>query len=219
MKIVAASDTHTKHTGLCVPECDILIHAGDATFQGTVNELLNFSRWMGFQKAKYKIFIPGNHEMGLEKNWDFGCELLRNECKDLIILNDSGVTIDCVKIWGSPITPWFHDWAWNRRAQHIGRHWDMIPKDTNILVTHGPPYEILDELMNIDGTPKGEFVGCWQLRDKIKEIKPDIHIFGHIHSHGGKQVHKDGTSYYNASICDEMYMPTNPLTEIDYEIR
>lgn len=169
-------------------------------------------------------------------------------CKDagIILLQDSSVELQFlpgkvfidenipdlpkVKIHGSPVTPWFygHNWGWNRarndaeaelyKVPLIKSHWDIIPPDTNILLTHGPAYGILDELHSVDGTPKGQFVGCVDLLARIKEIKPDIHICGHIHAHGGSQVHQDGTSFYNASICDEMYAPSNPITKIEYEI-
>jgi Icc-related predicted phosphoesterase len=216
MHIVAISDTHNKHEKIVIPECDLLIHAGDASFNGTDSELTKFAEWLHKQPAKYKIFVPGNHEEGLEKDWEKGTRLLIEGCPDLIILNDSGITLDGVKIWGSPITPWFHDWAWNRRRYEINVHWDQIPTGTNILITHGPPQCILDRLHSIDGTPKGAWAGCPYLRQKIREVKPDLHIFGHIHYHGGNREHQEGTSFYNVAICDEMYAPTNPVTEIEY---
>jgi len=98
----------------------------------------------------------------------------------------------------------------------------MIPEDTDILVTHGPPYEILDEVFAVDGSSYRDhgmmprYVGCVDLAARIKEVKPDLHIFGHIHS-GHGQKHVNGVSHYNASICDEMYAPSNPITIIEYE--
>lgn len=53
--------------------------------------------------------------------------------------------------------------------------WNMIPENTNILVTHGPPYGILDLNMQKQHT------GCKDLLNQVLKIKPKLHIFGHIH--------------------------------------
>jgi Icc-related predicted phosphoesterase len=148
-------------------------------------------------------------------------------CEDngVILLNHEAIDIEGVKIFGSPWTPFFYDWAFNagrtiteaafHRKPFIGDLWATIPLDTNILVTHGPVYGILDELLYPNGDPKGQFVGDVELEKKIKEIKPDIHICGHVHC-GYGQKHIDGTSYYNASICNEMYYPENHPHIIEY---
>lgn len=237
LKLVAISDTHNYHNKIKAFKDvndlgeekeplsgDILIHSGDATGRGEIWEVENFLKWLGKQNFKHKIFVPGNH--------DWACELQPTLVKEfadkygVILLNDSGIEIEGVKFWGSPVQPWFYSWAFNRRRTleeasrynqpWIKNHWDMIPEDTDILITHGPPYEILDELLYVDGTPKGEFVGCQELLAAIKRIKPDIHIFGHIHCGYGEK-HVDGTSFYNASICDEMYSASNAPHIIEYE--
>lgn len=246
--IHAISDTHNRHNKIKgLTGGDLIIHAGDWSSQGHHWENERFLNW--YQKLSYpaKVLIAGNHERGVEENE----AIFKQMCKErgIIYLNDTSVELQFVpgivyidqdipdlmkfKIHGSPVTPWFFDWAWNRSIRDddlvqdlrtgktkselpIKPHWDMIPEDTDILVTHGPPLHILDELLYVDGTPKGQFVGCPHLAEKIKEIKPDLHIFGHIHCQHG-QKHKDGVSYYNASICDEMYGPTNPITVIEYE--
>src|ERR1035438_7317729 len=105
MKLVAISDTHNRHNKLVMPEGDVLIHAGDATGQGRLSEVTNFLEWMGKQNYKHKILIAGNHDWLFEVNPVVAEDL----CKDngIIYLNDSGVEIDGVKFWGSPITPHF----------------------------------------------------------------------------------------------------------------
>ena len=91
------------------------------------------------------------------------------------------------------------------------------PNDTKILITHGPPYGILDQSSFADGTLRKEHLGCEDLMNRIKELKElDLHFFGHIHTPGGEQKHVDGVSFYNASICDEQYYPGNPITIVDY---
>ncbi len=225
-RISALSDSHMRHHTFTVPECDLLIHAGDFSFQGEAHAIEAFGLWLNEQNAKHIVVIPGNHELWWEDNWEAGCEILRKACPAVHILNDSGIEIEGIKIWGSPITPFFNDWAWNRarserlapwQCGYIKPHWDLIPDDTNILITHGPPQGILDRLQFVDATPKNEWAGCDLLLERVKQIKPDMHFFGHIHAHGGQQHHEDGTSFYNVALCDEMYSPTNGITQVVYE--
>lgn len=195
-RIIALSDTHNLHGQVEIPECDILIHAGDATNRGSAEELLSFLNWFGLQKAKYKVFIPGNHDWGFEKNEMF----YRLKCEDrgISLLNDELVDLDGLKIYGSPIQPYFCNWAFNRwPGAEIQKHWDKI-QPCDILVTHGPPLGFLDENM------LGQQCGCDQLLSKILEIKPKAHIFGHIHDNNGLKSFND-IKFYNVAICDEMY--------------
>ena len=204
---------------------DVIIHAGDALARGTLNEFSDFIKWFSELDFIHRIYVPGNHDFICEQMEPF----VKETCKTLGVtyLRDSGVIIDDgVKIWGSPQTPYFNNWAFNCARNEAERqmynkpliknYWDMIPNDIDILVTHGPPYDILDELCYVNGDPKGEFVGCVDLLNAIKRIKPSIHLFGHIHCQGGKELHRDGTSFYNVSICDEMYSPTLPVRIIEY---
>lgn len=216
MKIVAISDVHTRWKDLVIPNCDVLISAGDFSFRGEPWVVKNFHEWLNKQPATHIISIMGNHELGVEKDFGMSKQLALQACPRVHFIEEGEVIIDGVKFYGSAITPFFCDWAYNRlRGPDITRHWDMIPRDTNVLVSHGPPYGILDIVPYSNGVPK-ERAGCHDLLAAVKEIKPDLHIFGHIHhSHG--QHHEDGTSFYNVSICDEMYCPTNPVTVIDYE--
>lgn len=223
MKIVAISDTHNRHDKLIIPECDLLIHAGDWTGGGYETEVRNFAKWLNKQnQANHIVVIPGNHELDFEQNLPDSKQWFYEECPRAKLLIDEGCEIDGIKIWGSPVQPWFHDWAWNRAKDlyeshikgipEIKPHWDIIPDDTNILITHGPPYNILDKTIF-----KNEPLGCYKLLERIKQLKDlDLHFFGHIHSPGGQQVHLDGISYYNAAICDERYYPSNPITIVDY---
>lgn len=232
-RIVAISDTHNRHDQIkdfrdddthTPLGGDIIIHAGDALVRGDLVEFQKFIDWFCELDFIHRIYVAGNHDFIAENN----TALVRQMCSErgVIYLQDEEIIIDGIKIYGSPNTPFFYDYAFNcarneaERALYnkplIKRYWDNIPEDTNILVTHGPPYGILDELHYVNGDPKGQFVGCVDLLDAVKRIKPDIHIFGHIHYHGGRQVCKDGTSFYNVSVCDETYYPSNPVTVIDY---
>lgn len=192
MQIICISDTHLHHPDMSLYEGDMIIHCGDATNRGYLPELISFINWYSsLNQFKYKILIPGNHDFIFENDW----RLANNLCKDvgIICLNDSGIEIKGIKIWGSPITPWFNSWAFNRlRGEQIQKHWDLIPNDVNILITHGPPSDVGElslvfekERKLINGKwaegIKSEDVGCKDLRKKVDEIKPKYHLFGHIH--------------------------------------
>lgn len=207
MKVIFISDTHGRHKQLPKMNGDMIIHAGDITSRGTKNEVLDFLNWFRELDFEHKIFIAGNHDYFLEELIDFELEQLIP--KNIVYLNDSGITINELKIWGSPIQPWFHDWAFNKkRGAEIKEHWDLIPNDTNILITHGPPYQILDK------TIRGENVGCEELLEKILIVKPNIHVFGHIHEDYGIKE-SNHVKYINASSLDVKYNLVNPPIEVN----
>lgn len=201
MKIVAISDTHTQHNSLDLPPADMIIHAGDISYKGTEKEVYEFYEWFAKLPYRYKVFIAGNHDFYFEKFSNH--EIEEQLPKGIIYLNDSGVVIEGLKIWGSPIQPWFYSWAFNRvRGEQIRKHWELIPQDTNILITHGPAYGVLDK--TIHGLP----VGCEDLMVKIREIRPEYFICGHIHEgYGLKKIHD--TTFINASVLDVRYKMVN----------
>ena len=192
-----------------LPKGDLIIHAGDVSSRGLKSEVLDFLDWFGALNFPYKIFIAGNHDFYFEKEKKE--EIEKVIPSNVIYLNDSGITIEGIKIWGSPIQPWFYDWAFNRqRGEEIAKHWALIPEDTNILVTHGPAFGLLDK------TFREEVVGCKDLLEKIKKVQPQFHIAGHIHEAYG-QVEKDGTNFINASVLDLNYRLVNKPVEFDID--
>lgn len=199
LNIDCISDTHNQHKKIILPGGDILIHAGDMSGRGQSGEILPFLDWYADQDYSHLILVPGNHDWGFEKEW----ARYAQECKDrnIILLNDSGYEAEGIKIWGSPIQPWFWDWAFNRHQNQIGRHWDMIPEDTEILITHGPPHMILDDA-NARGA--SNHVGCQKLYNKIINTKTKLHVFGHIHE-GSGHLYFGGRTYVNASSLDGRY--------------
>lgn len=202
MRIVAISDTHNRHDELILPDGDVLIHSGDATIQGTSPEIHEFAMWWNKQKYKYKVFVPGNHDWGFQIRRQLSSTLIAN-------LVDEGREIEGLKVWGAPWQPNYYDWAFNlARGKDIAAHWDLIPEDTDILVTHGPPHGILDE------NSSGLCSGCYDLRSKVAQIKPKLHIFGHIHE-GYGEIRLDGTHFVNASACDRTYRIKNDPVVID----
>lgn len=218
MKIVAISDVHTKWKNLIIPECDVLISTGDYSYHGEKHIVEGFHEWLNKQPAKHVISVQGNHETWVEKNFEEAKAAAIKACPRVHFVQEELIEIEGIKIWCSAWTPWFHAWAWNaRRGEEIKKHWDLIPTDIDILATHGPPYGILDAVYFTDGVTIKERVGCQDLMKRIGELtKMKVHIFGHIHgSHGSKSF--DNKMYFNASICDEIYYPSNPITLIDFE--
>ena len=184
-----------------LPEGDVLIHAGDISYRGEKLEILDFIEWFVKQDFKYKLFIAGNHDFFFEKAGTK--ELDRLIPGEIIYLNDSGTFINGIHIWGSPVTPKFFNWAFNRtRGEAIRKHWDLIPADTHLLITHGPPYGVLDQVAT------DHHVGCKDLLQAVKKVKPQVHVFGHIHeSYGTAKAF--GTRFINAGLCNEDYEIVN----------
>lgn len=199
--IDAISDTHNKHKFLKLPGGDVLIHSGDATMGGTVKEVIAFLDWFADQDYTNLIFVPGNHDWLFEDN----ASLCKSECanRGIILLNDSGVEIQCTKIWGSPVQPKFGNWAFNRNTTNIADHWSLIPKDTEILITHGPASELLDFIPY-----QNKSVGCPQLRHTIDNSEIKLHICGHIHEGRGYK-YLNGKTFVNASCLDGRYSLIN----------
>ncbi len=208
MRIVLLSDTHGQHGAIEVPEGDMLLHAGDFSSKGGLNEVKDFLAWYAAQPHPHKVFIAGNHDFLAEKDPETFAQLIP---PSLIYLNDSGATVAGIRIWGSPIQPWFYDWAFNRRrGPEIAQHWDLIPEDTEILITHGPPMGILDR------TVRGDFVGCSNLTDRLQSVQPRLHVFGHIHEAYGRET-IGPTTYINASNLDVKYRPIHPVQVFDWD--
>lgn len=210
MKIVCISDTHGKWNKLTIPECDLLISAGDYSFRGETHIVRDFHKWMSKQPARYFISVQGNHELAVEKNFHFYQQLVEQIDPRIYFIDEGSIEIEGVKIHCSAITPEFCNWAWNRqRGAQIKRHWDAIPDDTQVLVTHGPRAMILDRLVDYN------HVGCEDLGNRIDELKHlKLHVFGHIHCASG-EMSFNGVKYINAAICDEQYKPTNPVREFE----
>jgi Icc-related predicted phosphoesterase len=206
MRFVALSDTHGKHN-FDLPLGDVLLHAGDVSSRGLKSEIQRFLDWFSSLDYTYKIFIAGNHDFFFEEapKEEIDAMIPNN----LIYLNDSGVEIEGIKIWGSPIQPWFHDWAFNRkRGPEIQKHWDLIPTDRDIVVTHGPAFGIHDRL--VSGMP----VGCEDLLPTLQRIAPKVHLCGHIHeAYGERQVGE--TLFLNASILNVRYEIANAPIEFE----
>lgn len=208
MRIVIISDTHSMHRQVKVPEGDLLIHAGDCLGVGTLKELEDLNDWLGSLPHRHKVMIAGNHD------WCFQTdpEAARQRLTEAVYLEDSGITVGGLKLWGSPWIPVFFDWAFNlERGEALAERWAQIPDGTDVLVTHGPPAGILDKVSN---GSHDESVGCADLLAAVERVKPRLHVFGHIHEGHGRQETRD-TVFINASTCLASFKPLNPPVVID----
>jgi Icc-related predicted phosphoesterase len=209
MKIWHISDTHTYHNLLDVPEdIDMVIHSGDATNPKnpylSEDEMQNFIYWYSLLPIKHKVFVAGNHDVCIEKNFikkdDF-------ERAGIIYLENDYIEIEGIKIWGSPITPTFGEWAFMRARHKTHELWQQIPDDTDIVVVHGPPATILDLSYN----RKNELESCGDsaLMKRLLDINPKLCLFGHIHNckgiinAGTRKLSSRDTIYSNGSVVTD----------------
>ena len=203
ISIVIISDTHNKHNHLKnLPEADVIIHCGDITSVGRNYEVANFMDWFSeLNQYKYKIFIAGNHDFLFEKESVYAKTLVP---ENVIYLEDSGIEIDGIKFWGTPVSKPFCNWAFNRPEEKCLQHWQAIPDDTDVLITHTPPQSIMDYVdwnRSNEGSPT-------LYKEVVERIKPKVHCFGNIHGgYGIKTI--ENTTYINASNLDENYTCVN----------
>jgi predicted MPP superfamily phosphohydrolase len=217
MRITFISDTHSKHNQITndLPGGDLLLHAGDMSSRGHDHEIINFLNWFSkLDNYKNKVFIAGNHDWAFQDKPEWCKEIIELYDDKLNYLQDDLLVIGedyntSIKIYGSPWQPEFFNWAFNlpRRGIELAEKWNQIPENTDILITHGPAWGYVDKV--IGGT---ENLGCELLVQRIKEIKPKIHLCGHIHS-GHGYIFNGTTHFINGSVLSERYEYYNkPLT-------
>ncbi|RIA91774.1 Metallo-dependent phosphatase-like protein [Glomus cerebriforme] len=240
-RFVCMSDTHNSidPNKYQVPDGDIFIHAGDMTRVGMIEEVRETVNWIKSLPHEHKVVIAGNHDLTLdetfyEKNWNRfhynkedsneAINIIKNAGHGIVYLYENSFTIPHkgIQIWGSPWTPEFYEWAFNgQRGQFLKEKWGQIPQTTHILMTHGPPNNILDK------TYKGDNVGCKDLLERIEEIKPYVHVFGHIHEGYGilektwestenQDQDRKKTIFINASTNTLNYSPENTAVIFDF---
>lgn len=190
MRIVCISDTHALERELTVPSGDLLIHAGDfGFFEYGTRAIESFNEWLGTLPHPYKVVTAGNHEFSLAAD-----PSLRKLIANATVLLNEAAIVGPAKIWASPIT--LHpDAAFGQHdPSERARVYSLIPPDTDIVVSHGPPFAILDRAPG-DPEPSGDP----ELREAIVRVKPLLHIFGHAHAGYGVLQTKH-TTFINASL-------------------
>lgn len=192
MKIVIISDTHGRHEELGNLEGDILIHCGDAClgFDAFDYELDAIDNWFSKQRFSAILCIGGNHDRPIQHRVERGIPVFKNA----VYLQDKAFNYKGIKFYGTPWTPDLYGWAFYQADDKLKIIWEEIPSDTDILITHTPPWQILD-------SPRYSalHLGCPHLRKRVETIRPQLHCFGHNHaSYGQKEM--NGTLFVNASI-------------------
>lgn len=236
VRVVCISDTHTNTDNLVVPDGDILIHAGDFTFTGQPAETKKFYKFLNDLPHKYKIFVAGNHEITFDnlrysnlkerfrlkipqdKLDEIKFSFKNFQKNEIIYLENSYVEVLGLKIYGSPYSPKFHEWAFMASDENLKKIWKEIPSDVDLLITHGPPMFIGDYCDNINS-------GSLSLLEEVtNRLKPMYHIFGHVHEGYGVFKLKPNnemncnTYFINASILNEDYNLVNKPIIFDIKI-
>jgi len=203
LRLICISDTHGLHRQIMVPDGDVLIHAGDLTRRGELDELRELNDWLGTLPHAHKIVIAGNHDYICEETPELVPQLLDNAT----YLCDTAATLGGYHFFGSPWTPG-GGWAFSRSLNALAYRWAQIPDGVDVLITHGPPLGVRDR------NYRGEHLGCPHLAEALLRVRPRLHIFGHIHeSHGLAEI--EGISFVNASICTLTYEPANAPLIVD----
>jgi len=208
MRIVLIADTHGLHRQLGVPGGDMLIHAGDFSFNSMLPSIISdFNVWLGSLPHRHKVVVPGDHEFILEEPRN------RDAITSAILLVDSGVEVEGIKIWGSPVTPLYGGAFGKSRPEDRKKHWAQIPDGLDILITHGPPFAILDHSRSSERRE-----GCPYLLEAVFRAFPRIHVFGHIH-HGYGLLRTSDTVFVNASLMGEDGSLSRKPVVIDFQAR
>lgn len=229
MRLVAMADSHNKHRQLDVPDGDVVVHAGDFCRRGNAHEATDFLRWWADLPHKHKVLVAGNHDRCFERGHPKHPQLVKQANDIGHYLVDESVVIDGVVFYGSPWTPTFNNWAFMKdRGEAMRSVWDKIDPETDVLVTHGPPFGVLDKAPKTYGGSGGlmgaphsgatikESVGCRELSTAIKRVSPAHHIFGHIHESRGDRRY-NSTHCYNVTLLDGRYEHSYDPVVIDVE--
>jgi predicted phosphodiesterase len=205
VRIIFLSDTHGQQDRIQVPDGDILIHAGDLTRHGTIEELAAVNEFLERLPHPDKFVIAGNRDFCFERQPVDSRRILTGAR----YLQDEEAAVGNLRIFGSPWQPPFLDMAFNLpRGEPLREKWDRIPEGIDILVTHTPPMGIGDR------TIIGQHVGCEELILAVQRVRPKVHVFGHIHEAYG-EVRQSGVRFINASVVDIHMCLKNPPVIMD----
>jgi len=212
-RFVCISDTHGRHRTMNIPDGDVLIHSGDISMCGEPEIISDFNDFLGELPHKYKIVISGNHDITLDSQfyathfWRYHEQMedsnqIKQKLTNCIYLEDSEVSVNGIRVYGSPWVPIYHDWAFNLQQDKLKEVWDQIPRGIDILITHGPP-------LGLRATGNsGVDVGDPALRDAVRRVKPVVHVFGHVHAGYGKQQ-DNATMFINAASVNRKCIASN----------
>lgn len=210
MRIVFISDTHGNHSDLGTLHGDVLIHCGDFCdgFFDEDQTLVEFDEWLGEQNFDVILCVGGNHDFLAETIYKSGKPVFKNA----VYLVDETYHFNGINFYGSPWLPDLEGWANYLPDNKRKEKWELIPDSTDVLITHTPPFGILDK-------PRSErSIGCNFLSEAIQRVKPKIHCFGHVHASPGV-VNDSGIEFINATMVNSkmevVYEPIIRILEID----
>ncbi len=217
VRFVCISDTHSMLDAVDIPPGDVLVHAGDLSKIGEIDDLEHEYAILDRLPHEHIIVTPGNHDYGFQIEPQLAQRFAEAFPRVRTLIGEP-TTVAGVNLWADPWTPWFQDWAYNFPRGEGGdaeaaRHYAEIPDDTQLLITHGPPHGTLDRL------PDTDHIGSIPLRDRVGTL-PQLraHVFGHIHNAHGiyRDIDRD-LLYVNAAICDLRYRPTQTPIVLDWD--
>eukprot|EP00929_Paragymnodinium_shiwhaense_P082480 TRINITY_DN43472_c0_g1_i1.p1 TRINITY_DN43472_c0_g1~~TRINITY_DN43472_c0_g1_i1.p1 ORF type:complete len:273 (-),score=34.01 TRINITY_DN43472_c0_g1_i1:306-1124(-) len=234
-RCVAVSDTHSQHWGMgTIPDGDVLLHAGDLSIYASEEEIRDFNTWLGSLPHKHKIVIAGNHDFLFDDKWcdvpsngafwatgagtpmpdKAGRERLRKLLTNCTLINDQTVKIDGITIYGTSVQPPLigHEWAFCEDDQGCTAAYRRIPEGVDVLLTHCPPFGHGDRTFN------GQRLGSRPLLEACRRLKPQFHVFGHVHD-GYGVTQENGITFINASTTTTLYHPWHAPIVFDVAIR
>lgn len=191
MKIVALSDTHGRHERVDIPDGDMLLYGGDFGHLHSLDGVRRMNDWLAGLPHAHKFVVAGN----CDAIWESRRREAERELTEATYLQDKLVEVEGLHIWGSPWQPVFLNMAFNvARGEALAAKWSKMPDELDVLVTHGPPRGILDQ------TSRGETVGDRALMERVGQVQPRLHVFGHVHESSGV-LERNGTIFANVA-CD-----------------
>ena len=204
MRVAVTSDTHGRQNWV-MPPCDVFVHAGDITGRGSIEETSRFAARLrdemsSPQGPRHAIIVPGNHDQCFEL---FPTPVRELFGKNVHVLLYQALVLDGVRFYGSPWTPPFMRWHFMADESRLAVLYSGMPDTLDMLVTHGPPWGILD--------PGGQelHVGSTALADAVRTRQIAHHVFGHLHDAGGQTVQRGATTFHNVAACNEEYVLVN----------
>jgi Icc-related predicted phosphoesterase len=210
MRLVTISDTHGLHEELGTLEGDVLIHCGDSCdgFTRDPDDVVRLDDWFSRQRFELVLCIGGNHDFEIERRARRSPQVFENA----VYLEDAAIEYEGCRFYGAPWVPQLSSWAFYHNNNTIRAKWAAIPSRLDVLITHTAPFGILDR------NRFGQSLGCENLRDRLQDIRPRLHVFGHNHASAGTLRIGD-TLHANASMVNSQYQICRPPFQFEIDVR